>query len=189
MGESPLQDSPLSLPAITRDTVYHGAIWDVVRETFDFNGQVLSRDFVDHTGAVAVVALTDDNQVMLIRQYRHAIRSINWEIPAGLLDIEGEDPLECGKRELAEEADLEADDWSFLITLNTTPGGSNEFIHIYLARNLRPLDHTYVREAEEAELEKRFVPLDEAITAILEGRITNQIAVTALLAAHVTLSR
>ena len=189
MGQSPLEDSPLSLPALTRETVYDGAIWDVVRETFEFNGEVLTRDFVDHTGAVAVVALTDDNQVMMIRQYRHAIRSINWEIPAGLLDIQGEDPLQCGKRELAEEADLEADDWSFLMTLNTTPGGSNEFIHIYLARNLRPLEHTYVREAEEADLEKMFVPLEDAIAAILEGRITNQIAVTALLAAYVKLSR
>jgi 8-oxo-dGDP phosphatase len=181
------EDAPQSIPVLSREMVYDGAIWDVVRETFAYNGEVLSRDFIDHTGAVAVVALTESNEVMMIRQYRHAIRTLNWEIPAGLLDMEGEDPLECGKRELAEEADLEADDWSFLMTLNTTPGGSNEFIHIYIARGLRPLEHSYVREGEEADLETRFVPLDDAIEAIMQGKITNQIAVTALLAAHVSL--
>lgn len=189
MTKAPLEDTPSSIPVLSREIVYDGAIWDVVRETFSLNGDVLSRDFVDHTGASAVVALDENDRVVLIRQYRHAIRSLNWEIPAGLLDVAGEDPLECAKRELAEEADLEADDWSFLMTLNTTPGGSNEFIHIYLARGLRPTEHGYVREGEEADLERRFVPLAEAIEAILEGRITNQIAVTALLAAHVRLSR
>lgn len=189
MANAPLEDTPSSIPVLSREVVYDGAIWDVVRESFSLNGDVLSRDFVDHTGAAAVVALDEDDQVVLIRQYRHAIRSINWEIPAGLLDVAGEDPLECAKRELAEEADLEADNWSFLMTLNTTPGGSNEFIHIYLARGLRPTEHAYVREGEEADLERRFVPMAEVIDAILEGRITNQIAVTALLAAHVRLGR
>lgn len=189
MSPAPLADEPRSYPVVSREKVFDGAIWDVVRETFELNGHVIARDFVDHTGAVAVVALTESNEVMLIRQYRHAIRSMNWEIPAGLLDIKGEDPLECGRRELAEEADLEADQWKFLVTLNTTPGGSNEFIHIYTARGLRPVEHSYVREAEEADLEKRFVPLEDAITAILEGRITNQIAVTALLATYVQLTR
>jgi len=182
------EDQALSLPVVSREKVYQGAIWDVVREAFELNGEVLSRDFVDHTGAVAVVALTETNEVMLIKQYRHAIRTVNWEIPAGLLDIAGEDPLVCGQRELAEEADLEADEWSHLITLNTTPGGSNEFIHIYLARGLRPATHDYVREGEEADLETRFVPLADAVRQILDGKIKNQIAVTALLAAHVALS-
>jgi ADP-ribose pyrophosphatase len=182
------EDQPHSIPVLSREKVYDGAIWDVVREKFELNGSILTRDFVDHTGAVAVVAVNDAQEVMLIRQYRHAIRSINWEIPAGLLDVPGEDPLVCGKRELAEEADLEADEWSFLLTLNTTPGGSNEFIHIYIARGLRPVEHDYVREGEEADLETRFVPLADAVQQILRGKITNQIAVTALLAAHVALS-
>lgn len=182
------QDEPRIIPVLSRETVYDGAIWDVVRETFHYNGVVLSRDFVDHTGAVGVVALNDNDEVMMIRQYRHAIRATNWEIPAGLLDVPGEDPLECGKRELAEEADLEADSWEFLMTLNTTPGGSNELIHIYLATGLRPLTHDYVRDGEEADLEKRFVPLADAVAGILQGTIRNQIAVTALLAAHVARS-
>lgn len=179
------RDEPRSIPVMSRETVYDGAIWDVVRETFEYNGSVLSRDFVAHTGAVGVVALNEDHEVMMIRQYRHAIRTTNWEIPAGLLDIPGEDPVECGKRELAEEADLEADSWEFMMTLNTTPGGSNELIHIYLATGLRPIVHDYVREGEEADLEKRFIPLEDVVQSILEGTLRNQIAVTALLAAYV----
>lgn len=189
MVSAPLEDTPQALPVLSRERVYDGAIWDVVRETFSFNGTILSRDFVDHTGAAAVVALNERNEVMMIRQYRHAIRSLNWEIPAGLLDIAGEEPLECAKRELAEEADVIAERWSFLMALNTTPGGSNEFTHIFLAQGLRPADHAFLRQGEEAELETRFVPLPEVIEAILEGRIANQIAVTALLAAYVRLSR
>jgi ADP-ribose pyrophosphatase len=84
------------------EKVYRGAIWDVSRERFDYNGEELSRDFVDHPGAVAVVALNEHDEIMMIRQYRHAIRAIDWEIPAGLLDIPGEDPLVCAKRELLE---------------------------------------------------------------------------------------
>ncbi|CAB4646352.1 unannotated protein [freshwater metagenome] len=134
---------------------------------------------------MGIVAISDVGDVMMIRQYRHAIRSLNWEIPAGLLDIPGEDPLECAKRELAEEADLEADHWDHLMTLNTTPGGSNEFIQIYVATGLRPLTHNYVREGEEADLEKRFIPLVDVVSAIMQGNIRNQIAVTAVLAAYV----
>ena len=179
------EDEPLSIPVLSTETVYEGAIWNVVRDTFPYNDEVLSRDYVDHTGAVAVVALNERDEVMMIRQYRHSIRTVNWEIPAGLLDIAGEDPLFCGKRELAEEADLEADHWEFLTTLNTTPGGSNEFIHICVATGLRPLTHDYVRTGEEADLEMHFVPLRDAVKAAVTGKIRNQIAVTALLAAYV----
>jgi ADP-ribose pyrophosphatase len=71
------------------------------------------------------------------------------------------------------------------MTLNTTPGGSNEFIRIYVATGLRALTHDYVREGEEADLEKRFVPLGDVVSAIMQGDVKNQIAVTALLAAYV----
>lgn len=179
------EDEPLSIPIQSSETVYEGAIWNVVRDRFTYNDEVLSRDYVDHTGAVAIVALNDADEVMMIRQYRHSIRTVNWEIPAGLLDIPGEDPLVCAQRELAEEADLEADHWEFLTTLNTTPGGSNEFIHIYLATGLHTVEHDYVRQGEEADLEMRFVPLADAVEAAVTGKIRNQIAVTALLAAYV----
>lgn len=175
----------MALDVSSTSTVYRGAIWDVVRDEFTYNGETLVRDYVDHTGAVAIVALNDDDEIMMIRQYRHSIRTLNWEIPAGLLDVPGEDPLECAKRELAEEADLQAEYWEYLTTLNTTPGGSNEFIHIYVATGLGHVEHHYVRTGEEADLEMRFVPLTEAVEASVTGKIRNQIAVTAILAAHV----
>jgi ADP-ribose pyrophosphatase len=181
----PLEDEPLVLPVQKTDTVYTGRIWNVVRDEFDLNGVTLTRDYVDHPGAVAVVALNELDEVLMIRQYRHAIRSVNWEIPAGLLDVPGEDPLVCGQRELAEETDYEADYWEHLATFNSTPGGSNEQTYVYVATGLGLAQHEYVRSGEEADLVKRFVPLRDAAQAAVTGKIRNQIAVTALLAAYV----
>jgi hypothetical protein len=97
-----LVDTPEEPAVSLRETVYIGAVWDVVRETFDYGDGQLVRDFVNHTGASAVVALNDRDEVLLLRQYRHPVRSRNWELPAGLLDQPGEDPRECAIRELAE---------------------------------------------------------------------------------------
>ena len=179
-----LADQPHHPVIVSSDTVFRGAIWNVMRETFTLGEGELTRDFVDHPGAVCIVAHNDAGEVMMIRQYRHAIRALDWEIPAGLLDIPGEDPLVCAKRELVEEADLEADHWEYVTRVYTTPGGSNECTYIFLASGLRSVAHDYVRTGEEAELEKRFVPLDDAVAEILAGSLTNQIAVTALLAAY-----
>ncbi len=179
-----LSDQHRDTVVLDSERIYRGAIWDVVRERFDYNGEELSRDFVDHPGAVSVVALNERDEIMMIRQYRHAIRAIDWEIPAGLLDVPGEDPLICAKRELLEEADLEASEWRHLTRLNTTPGGSNESTHIFLATELTESVHDYVRTGEEADMERTWVPLADAVQAILSGEMTNQISVTAILAAH-----
>jgi ADP-ribose pyrophosphatase len=184
MTRRDLSDQHRDTVLLQSEKVYRGAIWDVSRERFDYNGEELSRDFVDHPGAVSVVALNEHDEIMMIRQYRHAIRAIDWEIPAGLLDIPGEDPLVCAKRELLEEADLEAEQWKHLTRLNTTPGGSNESTHIFLATGLIEASHDYVRTGEEADMEKIWVPLADAIDSILAGEMTNQISVTAILAAH-----
>jgi len=179
-----LVDTPEDPTVSLRETVYTGAVWDVVRETFDYGEGTLTRDFVNHTGASAVVALNENDEVLLLRQYRHPVRSRNWELPAGLLDQPGEDPRECAIRELAEEANYQADSWTHMATLNVSPGGSNELIHIFLARGLSPIDHDYVRTGEEADLEVKFWPLSEAVQATLHGQIRNQISVTGLLFAH-----
>jgi ADP-ribose pyrophosphatase len=179
-----LGDEAQSLGIVSSEKVYEGAIWNVQRETFDYHGGELTRDFVDHPGAVSIVAINDHGEIMMIRQYRHAIRALDWEIPAGLLDIPGEDPLVCAKRELVEEADLEADTWQHITRLNTTPGGSNESTHIFLATGLQEREHEYVRTGEEADLEKRWVPLEDAVASILSGEMTNQISVTAVLAVY-----
>ncbi len=157
-GNARLGDETQEFTILASEKVYDGAIWDVIREKFDYRGVPLVRDYVDHPGAVSIVALNERDEIMMIRQYRHAIRAMDWEIPAGLLDIPGEDPLVCAKRELVEEADLVADHWTHLTRLNTTPGGSNESTHIFRATGLSESTHEYIRTGEEADLEKRWVP-------------------------------
>lgn len=183
-----LADERIDLPIVSSEVVFEGAIWDVRRETFDYNGDQITREFVDHTGAVSVLAVDDEDRVLLIKQYRHPIRSREWEIPAGLLDVADEDPLEAAKRELAEEVDLSADSWSVLSDYVTTPGGNNEAIRVYLARGLTDTD-AFAREDEEADIEKRWVPLDEALDAIVARRVQNPSLVVAVYAAFVARSR
>jgi 8-oxo-dGTP pyrophosphatase MutT (NUDIX family) len=185
---NPLADERVELPIVSSDVVFHGAIWDVRRETFEYNGQQIAREFVDHTGAVSVLAVDDEERVLLIKQYRHPIRSREWEIPAGLLDVADEDPLEAAKRELAEEVDLAATSWSVLSDYVTTPGGNNEAIRVYLARDLSEID-AFAREDEEADIEKRWVPLDEALDAVVARRIQNPSLVVAVYAAAISRSR
>ncbi|MFD1713075.1 NUDIX domain-containing protein [Amnibacterium flavum] len=161
-----LRDEPAEYPVVSRRPVFNGHVWDVVSETVDYNGSELTRDFIDHPGAVAVLALDDEGRVLLIKQYRHPVRARDWEIPAGLLDVDGEPPLAAAKRELAEEADLEAAEWNVLAEFWTSPGGSNEALRVYLARDLSDLD-AFERFDEEADIEKRWVALDDALAAVL----------------------
>lgn len=183
-----LADDRVDMPILSSDVVFQGKIWDVRRETFDYNGQQITREFVDHTGAVSVLAVDDEERILLIKQYRHPIRAREWEIPAGLLDIADEDPLEAAKRELAEEVDLAAESWSVLSDYVTTPGGNNEAIRVYIARDLTETD-AFAREDEEADIEKRWVPLDEALDAVVARRIQNPSLVVAVYAAAISRSR
>ena len=112
MSHDQLRDDPEHPAVRTRDTVYEGAIWDIVRETFSYGDSELRRDFVDHPGASAVVALDDENRVLLVRQYRHPVRSRNWELPAGLLDMPGEDPADAAHRELAKRLTTRPSPWT-----------------------------------------------------------------------------
>ena len=179
-----LHDEPFEPEIVSSELAFDGKVWDVSRDTFRFNGDDIVREFVDHTGAVGVLAMDDDGRVFLIKQYRHPVRHRDWEIPAGLLDVDGEDPLEAAKRELAEEADLEADEWALLADTFSSPGGNSEVIRIYLARSIRPTADAFAREAEEADMETAWVPLDDAVEAALERRIHNAPLLVALLAAH-----
>ena len=139
-----------------------------------------------HLSAVAVLAVGSDDRVLLINQYRHPARARLWELPAGLLDAEGETMLTTAQRELHEEADLYADTWHTLVDFHTSPGCSDEAIRIYCARDLTevPAHERHTRDEEEAELETRWVPLDEAVRAVLDGGIHNPTAVSGLLALH-----
>src|SRR5690606_21006064 len=164
-------DDPAEVLASSR--VYAGRVWDVRRERFLFGGHELERDFVEHPGAVAVLARDADDRVLLINQYRHPVRSRDWELPAGLLDVVGEDPLLAAQRELAEEADLVADSWEELVTFATSPGGSDEVIRIFEARGVAPAPEVFARSGEEAELVVRWAPLAEVVEAALAGRLRN----------------
>lgn len=179
-----LNDQPFRPEIVSSETAFHGTIWDVRRDVFRYNGDEITREYVDHTGAVAILAMDDDGRVLLIRQYRHPVRHRDWEIPAGLLDQDGERPLLAAQRELGEEADLEAEEWNVLADVFTSPGGNDEAIRIYLARGIRSTGSAFAREAEEADIEVRWVPLDEAVDAVLQRRVHNAPLIIALLAAR-----
>ena len=180
----PLADEPFAPTIVSTGLDFTGRVWDVRRDVFEYNGHELTRDYIDHPGAVAVLVLDDEDRALLIQQYRHPVRSRDWEIPAGLLDIEGEDPLVAARRELAEEVDLVATDWSPLVTFNSSPGGSNEVITVYLARGISATEHAYGRTEEEADIVVRWVPLADIIAGILAGDLRNSILAIAVLAAH-----
>ncbi|MFF1574666.1 NUDIX domain-containing protein [Leifsonia sp. NPDC058292] len=180
-----LADEPFSPEIVSTEVPFHGKIWDVRRDEFRYNGDAITREYVDHTGAVAVLALDDDDRVLLIKQYRHPVRHREWEIPAGLLDVKGEQPLAAAKRELAEEADLTADTWNVLGEFYTTPGGNNEAIRIYLARGVHATAEAFGRSDEEADIEVRWVPLDDVVESILSRRVQNPSLIVGALSARV----
>lgn len=180
---APLADEKVEPAIVSSERVFEGAVWDIRREFFDYGDGTIRREFVDHTGAVAILALDDEDRVLLIKQYRHPVRVREWELPAGLLDIAGEDPLIGAQRELAEEADLVATDWAVLTDFQTSPGGSNEAIRVYLARGLSAADEVFARTDEEADIEVRWASLDEIVEAVLARRIQNSILALSALAA------
>jgi 8-oxo-dGDP phosphatase len=133
---------------------------------------------------VAIAALDPDDRLMMIHQYRHPVGRRLWELPAGLLDVAGEDPLEAARRELTEEAGLEATDWSVLIDVVPSPGFSDEAVRVYLARGLTEVGRPESGDDEEADLTTRWVTLSVAVRMVLAGTIVNAITVAAVLAAH-----
>jgi 8-oxo-dGDP phosphatase len=181
----PLADLDAPRPVLDRRDTHRGLVWDVVRDTVDL-GQAgtVTREYVRHPGAVCVLALDDRDRVLLLRQYRHPVRMELWELPAGLMDFDGEPPLTAARRELAEEADLRADRWQVLLDWFNSPGGSDEAIRCYLARGLSevPEAERFHRTAEEADMSIQWIPLDEAYAAVLEGRMHNPAAVIGVLA-------
>lgn len=182
--DGPVVDEADIQPVVESTNRFVGRVWDVRTDRVEFDGGVVDRDYIVHTGAVAVVALDADDRIYLLRQYRHPVAMALFEIPAGLLDVPGEDPLETARRELAEEAGLIADDWKLLVDFFTSPGGSSEMIRVYLARNVEARDGGRIQtgEAEELSLPGAWVPLDEAVALVLDGSLSNPSAITGILA-------
>jgi 8-oxo-dGTP pyrophosphatase MutT (NUDIX family) len=182
----PLADVFAPRRVSSSELAFKGLIWDVVRDRVELDDErAVTREYIHHPGAVTVLALDEDDRVLMIRQYRHATRMELWELPAGLLDVDGEPPLEAAKRELAEEADLVAADWHVLVDWFNSPGGMDEALRLYLARDVSPVADAdrHERFDEELGMPTRWVPLDEARDAVLSGRIHNPGSVVGILAA------
>ncbi|MFI6935206.1 NUDIX domain-containing protein [Streptomyces sp. NPDC050287] len=146
------------------------------------DGSVARRDYQVHPGSVAVLALDAEDRVLLIKQYRHPVRQKLWEIPAGLLDVPGENPLHAAQRELYEEAHVKAEDWRVLTDVYTTPGGCDEAVRIFLARDLSEADQErFEVEDEEADMEHARVPVDELVRGALAGELHNNCLVVGVL--------
>lgn len=179
-----LRDEVDEREVLARRTVHHGMVWDIVRDTIGFApGVTFDREYVHHTGAVAVLAVDEHDRMLLIRQYRHPARHSLWEIPAGLLDIDGEDPAIGARRELREEAGHDAAHVETLLDLRPSPGGSDEVIRVYLATGLREeAAEGFTRVDEEAELEVRWERVEDVARAALAGDLTSGTLVAGVLA-------
>ena len=168
---------------VSSEIAYAGRIIQVRKDVVAMPGDTTSqRDVVEHPGAVGVVALDEQQRVLLVNQYRHPVRRRLDELPAGLHDVQGEPSLETAKRELAEEAGYAAETWHVLVDTLTSSGMTDEAIRVFLARDLREVERD-VQEHEELDMTCAWVPLDEAVRKVLAGELENGMAAVGLLAA------
>ena len=165
------------------ELVFQGRVFSVHKDRVSMPGDTTGqRDVVVHPGAVGVVALDDAGRVLFVQQYRHAVRRRLDELPAGLLDVDGEPGLQAAQRELMEEAGYAADTWHVLVDALTSPGMSDEAIRLFLARDLREVERD-VQEHEEAEMTTLWQPLETAVHRVLAGDVENAMAALGVLAA------
>ena len=170
-------------PVASSKDIYVGRVMAVRADQVVMpGGREATREIVEHPGAVAIAAVDERDRLMLVLQYRHAVRRRLWELPAGLLDHAGEDPAAAAARELAEEAGLKASTWSVLVDAVPSPGFSEEAIRVYLASGLIEVDRPDLGDDEEADLEPRWIPLAEAVRMVLSGEIVNATTVAGVLA-------
>jgi len=156
---------------VSSDDIYAGKVMAVRKDEVAMpGGGTAIREITEHAGAVAIAALDPDDRLMMIYQYRHAVGRRLWEMPAGLLDQAGEDPLETARRELAEEVGLAATEWSVLIDVTPSPGFSDESVRVYLATGLTDIGRPELgSDDEEAELEMHWVALDDAVAMVFDS--------------------
>jgi ADP-ribose pyrophosphatase len=179
-----LGDEPESWDVASSEVVGEGGLVRLRLDRLSLDGTTLVRDVVEHPGAAAVVAIDDDERVLVVRQYRHAAQARMVEIPAGLLDVQGESPLEAAKRELREEGLAEAASWRSLFTLVPQPGLSTERVHMFVAEGITPASPPdgFTAEGEEASMTREWVPLADLVDAVLDGRVSNSLTVAGSLA-------
>jgi 8-oxo-dGTP pyrophosphatase MutT (NUDIX family) len=178
--------APHAYEVLASEEIYRGRIISLRKDTVAMPGGGQSvREVVHHPGAVAIVAIDDQDRVVMLRQYRHPVGDHLWELPAGLRDIDGEPPVETARRELAEEVQLAAERWSLLTTQYPSPGFCDELVLLYLAEGLSAADlpDGFTAEHEELDMTVERVPLDQAVQWVFDGTVRNSLAVIGLLAA------
>lgn len=167
--------------------VYRGRLFGLRRDEVVMpGGRTAVREVLVHPGAVVIAAVDDDDRLVLVRQFRHPVRRWLWELPAGLLDVDGESALAGAQRELAEEAGLRAQTWHTLLDLSTSPGISTEILRVFLARNLSEVDKDdryHSGDDEESEMTSDRLDLDKAVAATFAGELENAATAAAVLAA------
>ena len=181
-----LIDQPASWPVLAREVLAGGAVTTYLQDTVRSPDEhTMDRQYLRHPGAVGVIALDEQERMVLVRQYRHPVRHKLVEPPAGLLDVDGEDYLLGAQRELAEEVGLAASRWHVLVDLFTSPGMATESLRVYLARDLSPVDapEGFVRHGEEADMDTVWAPLADVVDALLAGRLHNPVLTAGALAA------
>ena len=185
-----IKDTPEQWQVVATATPFRGNKTSVRTDDVVMpDGTVARRDYQVHPGSVAVVALDDAGRVLVLRQYRHPVRHKLWEIPAGLLDVPGENPLHAAQRELYEEAHVKAEDWRVLADVYPTPGGCDEAVRIFLARDLSEAEgERFEVSEEEADMELARVSLDELVRGALAGDLHNNCLVVGALAATAALA-
>lgn len=168
LGDDDPRDAGLAEHPLTEDVAWTGRIFNVNRLQVELpDGRRALRDVVRHPGAVAIVALTEEGRICLVRQYRTALGRVTVEIPAGKLSA-GEDPLECANRELLEETGMVAERMAFLTTIASSDGFCDELIHIYMATGL-----TFAKSSPDDDefINVDLVGVSELVDAVLDGRI------------------
>ena len=193
MSAGNIKDVRQAWPVVASDTLARGRLVTVRTDKVRMpGGNAAERDVVLHPGAVAVLALDDAGQVLMIRQYRHPVNRLLWEIPAGLRDVAGEPLLATAQRELLEEAGYRARDWRVLAEYYSSPGFTTERLRIFLARDLElvpPAERDFMREDEEAALVQAWLPLDDAVRKVLAGDLHNGAAAVGILAGYAARSQ
>lgn len=185
-----LRDTPEQWPIQTSAELAVGHITTYVRDRVEMiDGTTANREYTRHPGAVAVFVVDDRDRVLTLRQYRHPVRLVMVELPAGLLDKPGEHPLEAAKRELLEETHLVADDWRVLVDYYNSAGSTDEAIRVFTARNARPAEGAqYVREGEEAGIVTGWVPRTDLLAAVTAGQVGTASVVASVYALTVALA-
>jgi 8-oxo-dGTP pyrophosphatase MutT (NUDIX family) len=174
---------PHGFPVRKSRTIYQGRVMALRADEVEMpGGRVATREIVEHPGAVAIAAVDERDRLAVIHQYRHAVRRRLIELPAGLLDVQGEDPVKTAARELAEEVGLAATEWSVLLDLVPSPGFTDESVRVYLATGLSEVSRPELGDDEESELEVGWLPLAEAVPKVLAGEIVNAVSAAGILA-------